>query len=139
MAKRIALFLSLILGVYLFFAASRGIDLIAVDDPAVRTLGISVIVLAVIGAIVIFREIRFGKLSYVMGQTIDESYLPIKEALPESKKEYLDLAIEKAKTDSNNWQAWYAVALGYDLISERRLARESMQHAVALYQAAKPK
>lgn len=139
MAKRVALILSGILGVYLVFAAWRGFDLLLVDDPAVRALGVSVLVLPVLGVILVAREIKFGKLSSEMGQEISESLLPKKDFTEEEKRTFLDQAIDRAKNDMDNWANWYSVALAYDVLNERKLAREAMQHSVELYQAAKPK
>lgn len=133
MAKRVALILSAILGVYLIFAAWRGFDLLLVDDPAVRALGVAVLILPTLGAILVVKEIRFGKLSFQMGQVIDESYLPSRQLSAEQKRTFLDQAIEKAKLNMENWQAWYSVALAYDLLGERKLAREAMAHSVDLY------
>lgn len=139
MAKRVALILSSILGVYLLFTASRGLDLLKVDDPAVKALGLAVLVLPILGVILVVREIRFGKLSYVMGQLIDTAYLPQTGLSEEEKTAFLESAIEKTKSDMKNWQSWYSVALGYDLVNQRKLAREAMQHSVELYQEANPK
>lgn len=139
MAKRISLILTAILSVYLVFTILRAIDFLQVDDPAVKALGIAILVLPILGAILILREIKFGKLSYQMGQTIDESFLPTTQLSEDQKSEFLDQAIERAKSQMDSWQAWYSVALAYDLLKERKLAREAMQYSVELYQAAKPK
>lgn len=133
MAKRIALILTAILSVYLVFAAWRGFDLLLVDDPVVQTLGLAVLLMPIIGGVIVLREIRFGKLSYAMGQVIDEIYLPRTDLETEQKREFLDQAIEKTKANLESWQSWYSVALAYDLLSERKLAREAMQHSVELY------
>ena len=74
-----------------------------------------------------------------MGQTISDDYLPTNDLTDEQKREYLDLAIERAKTQMQSWQAWYSVALAYDLLKERKLAREAMKYSVELYQEANPK
>lgn len=139
MAKRISLALTAILLVYLVFTVLRGLDFLAVDDPAVQALGVAVLVLPFLGAILIYREIKFGKLSYLMGQTIDESYLPVKELSEEQAREFLDVAIARAKEKMDSWQSWYSVALAYDLLKERKLARQAMQYSIELFQAAKPK
>ena len=139
MAKRVALILSGILAVYLVFAAWRGFDLLLVDDPAVRTLGVAVLVLPILGVILVTREIRFGKLSFQMGQEISESLLPRRNFTDQQKRDFLDQAIERAKNGMDNWANWYSVALGYEVLNERKLAREAMQHSVELYQAARPK
>ncbi len=139
MAKRISLILTVILLVYLGFTVLRGLDFLSVDDPAVQALGIAVLILPILGAILIYREIKFGKLSYLMGQTISDDYLPTNDLTEEQKRDYLDLAIERAKSHMENWQAWYSVALAYDLLKERKLAREAMKYSVELYQDANPK
>ncbi len=139
MARRIALILAAVLSVYLIFAALRGIDLIKTNDPAVQALGVAVLVLPILGAILVIREIRFGKLSYQMGQDIDESYLPPADIPADEKNANLVAAIDRARDDMSNWQAWYSVALAYDLMNERKLAREAMRYSVELYQSAKPK
>lgn len=139
MAKRISLILTAILLVYLGFTVLRGLDFLSVDDPAVQALGIAVLILPILGAILIYREIKFGKLSYLMGQTISDNYLPTNDLTDEQKRDYLDLAIERAKSQMGNWQAWYSVALAYDLLKERKLAREAMKYSVELYQDANPK
>ena len=139
MAKRISLILTAILLVYLGFTVLRGLDFLSVDDPAVQALGIAVLILPILGAILIYREIKFGKLSYLMGQTISDDFLPTNDLTDEQKRDYLDLAIERAKSQMENWQAWYSVALAYDLLKERKLAREAMKYSVELYQDANPK
>lgn len=139
MARRIALILAAVLSVYLFFAASRGIDLIRTDDPAVQALGVAVLILPILGAFLVIREIRFGKLSYQMGQVIDEAYLPAADIAADQKNANLVAAIDRAKEDMDNWQAWYSVALAYELMNERKLAREAMRYSVELFQAANPK
>lgn len=139
MARRIALILAAVLSVYLFFAASRGIDLIRTDDPAVQALGVAVLILPILGAFLVIREIRFGKLSYQMGQVIDEAYLPAADIAADQKNANLVAAIDRAKEDMDNWKAWYSVALAYELMNERKLAREAMRYSVELFQAANPK
>lgn len=139
MAKRITFALSAILAVYLVFTVLRGLDFLRVDDPAVQALGAAVLILPILGGILIFREIKFGKLSYLMGQTISEKLLPLSDFTEEQKRDYLDQAIEHAKENLKSWQAWYCVALAYDLLKERKLAREAMKYSVELYQEAKPK
>jgi len=139
MARRIAIILSLILSVYLFFAASRGLDLLRAEDSGVKALGLAVLILPLLGVIVVIREIRFGRTSYQMGQTINESYLPMSDLTDDEKKINLDQVIARAKNELTSWQAWYSVALAYDLLNERKLAREAMRHSVELFQEAKPK
>ena len=134
MAKRIAFILTAVLLVYLGFAFSRGLDLLKTDSGAVKLLGLCVLVLPVLGGWLIVREIRFGFKSSSMGQQISEDLLPSREIKPRTPEAeaYLVTAVERTKQAQDSWQNWFCVALGYDLVGERKLARESMQHAVEL-------
>ena len=136
MAKRIAFILTAVLGVYLGFAFSRGIDLLKTDDTSVKLLGLCVLVLPLLGGWLVFREVRFGFKSTQMGQLVSDELLPPREIKPRSSEadQYLDIAVSRAKDVQDNWQNWFCVALGYDLVGERKLARESMQYAVELFE-----
>ena len=136
MAKRIAFILTAVLLVYLGFAFSRGLDLLNTDNSAVKLLGFCVLVLPLLGGWLIVREIRFGFKSSSMGQQVAEDLLPSREIKLRSPQadEYLESAVARTKDAQNIWQNWFCVALGYDLVGERKLARESMQYAVELFE-----
>ena len=136
MAKRIAFILSAVLAVYLGFAFSRGLDLVKTDSAAVKLLGLCVLVLPVLGGWLVIREVRFGFKSTNMGQQVAEGLLPSREIKPRSPQadEYLAGAVARTKDAQDLWQNWFCVALGYDLVGERKLARESMQYAVELFE-----
>ncbi len=135
MAKRIAFILTAVLLVYLGFAFSRGIDLLRTDNGSVKLLGLCVLVLPMLGGWLVIREVRFGFKSSQMGQQVSENLLPSREIKPRSPQadEYLEGAVARTKEAQDVWQNWFCVALGYDLVGERKLARESMQYAVELY------
>ncbi|MCX6404991.1 MAG: hypothetical protein NTW81_05760 [Actinobacteria bacterium] len=135
MAKRIAFILTAVLLVYLGFAFSRGIDLLRTDNGSVKLLGLCVLVLPMLGGWLVIREVRFGFKSSQMGQQVSENLLPSREIKPRSPQadEYLEGAVARTKEAQEVWQNWFCVALGYDLVGERKLARESMQYAVELY------
>jgi hypothetical protein len=136
MAKRIALGLSAVLGVYVFFAASRGFVLLKSNSGPVQVLGLAIIALTGLGAYLVYRELRFGFKTAELGRVIDEVELPTRSMDSEALDSYLELAIEKAQAQPQEWTVWYCVALGYHLHSDRKLARESMRYAVELYEKA---
>lgn len=136
MAKRIAFILSAVLAVYLGFAFSRGLDLLKADSAAVKLLGFCVLVLPVLGGWLVIREVLFGFKSTNMGQRVPEQMLPSREikARSDEADAYLEIAVARTKEAQDEWQNWFCVALGYDLVGERKLARESMQYAVELFE-----
>jgi hypothetical protein len=135
MAKRIAFILAAVLAVYLGFAFSRGIDLLKTDNSSVKLLGLCVLVLPLLGGWLVIREVRFGFKSSNMGQQITEGLLPSQEIKPRSPEAdtYLESAVARTKDAQDDWQNWFCVAIGYDLVGERKLARESMQYALELF------
>jgi len=134
-AKRIAFALGVVLAVYMLFSASRGIDLIQSGDAAAQIMGVAVILIPLIGAYLIYREVRFGYATSRIGKAIDETLLPTVGMTSEQEGAYLDTALDNARSDESNWALWYCVALGYDLNNDRRRARESMRQAISLFQA----
>jgi hypothetical protein len=135
MAKRIVFILTVVLFVYLGFAFSRGIDLLKTDNGAVKLLGFCVLILPLLGGWLVIREVRFGFKSSQMGNQVSDVLLPQREIKPRSPEadEYLEAAVARTKDAQDVWQNWFCVALGYDLVGERKLARESMQYSVELY------
>ena len=134
MAKRIALALAAVVAAYVGFAASRGVVLIQNENLPVKVLGLAILALTFIGAFLVYRELRFGFKTAEMGRVIDEVELPARSMDADALDAYLVQAIELAQAQPGNWKVWYCVALGYHLHTDRKLARESMRHAVELYE-----
>jgi len=134
MAKRIALALAAVVAAYVGFAASRGVVLIQNENLPVKVLGLAILALRFIGAFLVYRELRFGFKTAEMGRVIDDVELPARSMDADALDAYLVQAIERAQAQPGNWKVWYCVALGYHLHTDRKLARESMRHAVELYE-----
>lgn len=135
MAKRIAFALGIVLAVYMVFSALRGIDLIQSGDVAAQIMGVAVILIPLVATYLIYREVRFGYATARMAKAIDESLLPTFGMTSDEEGAYLDAALESARADEASWSRWYCVAVGYDINNDRKRARESMRHAIALFQA----
>jgi hypothetical protein len=125
-----------VLAVYVGFAASRGVVLIQNGTTPVQILGFAILAITLLGAYLVYRELRFGFKTAQLGRVINEVELPTKSMDSDALDSYLLQAIDKARDEPENWTAWYCVALGYHLHSDRKLARESMSYAVALYDKA---
>ena len=135
MAKRIAFALGVILAVYMVFSAMRGIDLIQSGDVAAQLMGLAVIVVPLVGGYLIYREIRFGYATSRLGNAVDETLLPTHGMSDDERNSYLESALERGRAHEDSWSAWYCIALGYDLNSDRKSARESMRHAISLFES----
>lgn len=140
--------LSLLVGggvaVYLVFIAARAWVLIASGDPVPVMLGFSVVVLPLIGAWYLWRELLFGLRTQAMGRELaDEGGLPVDD-LPRTpsgriERAAADLRFEEyrelAQQAPEDWRSWYRLAIAYDDARDRRRARESMRTAIRLYRA----
>lgn len=133
MAKKFSLILTAVLFVYMAFAAWFGVTLLLAGNMPVKVLGGTILFFPAIGMYLIIRELRFGYKTSTLGSLMFDQDLPNKEMTEAEKSSYLEQAIARAKIHSQDWKAWYCVALGYHITGDRKVARESMQYAIKLY------
>lgn len=143
-ARTLAWVLAAAVAVYLVFTVARSWVLIASGDPVPMLLGVSVIVIPLIGAWVLWRELAFGLRTQTLGRELgSEGGLPVDD-LPRTPSG----RIEKAAADErfatyeqqvqeapDDWRAWYRLAIGYDDARDRKRARSAMRRAIALHDA----
>lgn len=135
MAKRFAIGLISVLGVYVIFAIDRGVSFIKQDSFGVRVLGVGVILIGTLGFYVIFKELRFGSTVAQLAQQADftgkpDNNTPLTEA---QCAELFDDAQSAVAEQPGDWQSWYHLANAYDLNRDRGRAREAMRTAIRLY------
>ena len=142
--RTVAWILAAAVAVYLVFTAARSWVLIASGDPVPMLLGLSVIVIPLIGAWVLWRELAFGMRTQQLGRELGaEGGLPVDDlprtpsgrieraAADERFTEY-ELQVQQAPDD---WRGWYRLAIGYDDARDRKRARAAMRRAIALHDA----
>lgn len=141
-ARTIAWILAVAVGVYLLFVAARAWVLISSGDPVPVLLGISVIVIPLLGAWMLGRELVFGLRSQHLGRTLaSEGGLP-RDDLPRTPSGRIERAAAderfeeyraEAAADPDDWRNWYRLAIAYDDARDRRRAREAMRTAIRLH------
>jgi hypothetical protein len=143
-SRTVAWIVAAAVAVYLVFTAARAWVLISSGDPVPVLLGLSVIVIPIIGAWVLWRELAFGLRTQRLGRELGEQGgLPVddlprtpsgrieRQAADERFAEY-----EQQVQDSpDDWRAWYRLAIGYDDARDRKRARAAMRRAIALHDA----
>jgi cytochrome c-type biogenesis protein CcmH/NrfG len=139
--RRAALALGVLVAVYLGLVGWRGARLLGEGTPTTAVLGLAIIVLPVVGAWAIWREIRFGLESQQMARQLErEGGLPVDD-LPRRPsgrpdRAAADAAFERrriaAETAPDDWRSWFRLALAYDDAGDRRRARQSMRQAMRL-------
>lgn len=145
-AKSLSWLLAAAVGVYIVFAGMRAWVFIVTGDPVLVLLGLSVVVVPVIGVWVLWRELMFGRHTQVLGSTLAaEGGLPVDD-LPRTasgriEKDAADarFAVYEADVQAHpeDWRCWYRLAMGYDDSRDRKRARAAMRQAIALYEAPK--
>ena len=133
-----ALALGAVVAVYLGLVGWRGVLLVGDGTPSSVLLGLAVIILPLVGAWALWRELRFGLETQQMARELAaEGGLPVDDLprRPSGRPERAaaDAAFEQRRTATesapNDWRAWFRLALAYDDAGDRRRARQTMRHA----------
>lgn len=142
MRGRIAVIvMAVLLALYLVLVGQRAVLFVLTGEPIAIGIGMALVVLPVVGAWALVREIRFGAAAERLGRVLEaEGGLP-EEEFPARQSGRLDrdavdaafpafrTAVEAAPTD---WRAWYRLGLAYDGAGDRRRARAAIREAIRL-------
>jgi len=140
--RTVAIILTVATAAYLVLAAWRSWALVTSGDAVAAGLGVAVVVIPVIGAWLLYREIVFGMRTQALGRELaDEGGLPVddlprtasgrveRDAADQRFAEY-QREVEQVPED---WRAWYRLAIGYDDARDRKRARAAMREAIRLH------
>ena len=140
--RLVAFILATAVAVYLLFTLARSWVLIASGDPVPVALGVAVIVIPVIGAWVLYRELAFGMRTQQLGRELGaEGGLPVDD-LPRTPSGRIERDAADARFAEyeqqvlhtpDDWRAWYRLAIGYDDARDRKRARAAMRRAITLH------
>ncbi|MFI8594051.1 tetratricopeptide repeat protein [Microbacterium sp. NPDC078428] len=135
-----------LLVLYLVLVGQRAVVLIGTGEAVGVAMGVSLLVLPVIAAWAIGRELWFGVGAERLGRRLEaEGALPDEVVathpsgrIDRSEGEavfprYRD-AVAAAPED---WRAWYRLALAYDAAGDRRRARHAVRQAIRFERAAR--
>ena len=130
-----------LLALYLVYTADRGVSLLLSGSGAGMVLGLGMILLPVLGAWALVREILFGTRIQMMAQQLSDSGDLAEDNLPRTPSGKVDREAAAAEFESfaaaveqepENWKAWFNLACMYDAVGERKRARAAMRNAWAL-------
>ncbi|MDQ4008602.1 MAG: hypothetical protein M3211_10950 [Actinomycetota bacterium] len=140
--RLVAAVLVAVLVVYLVLVGYRGVLLVASSDPVAVTLGVGVLLLPVVGAYVVWREVQFGFATQRLAGELAAAGRWPQEQLPTAPsgrpdRDAADAVFAVRRQDvqaaPQDWQAWFRLALAYEDARDRRRAREAMRRAIALH------
>ncbi|TDW23231.1 hypothetical protein [Kribbella kalugense] len=138
-AKRTAILLAVVFVAYAVLLGWRGVLLIGTGDPVAIVLGIAVLVIPVLGAYLVWRELQFGRRTEVLARELEASGgLPVDD-LPRRPSGRIDRAAAdeafgKYKTEAeaapDDWRVWFRLSTAYDAAGDRKRARATMRAAI---------
>lgn len=132
---------TLLLGLYLWLTLRQSWLLITGGDVVGRAIGVALVVLPVIAAVFVGREIVFGlQAQHLLRRMSTERSLPVDD-LPKRPSGRADRAAAdaafprwKAEVEASpgDWRAWYRLGLAYRASGDTRRARASVRRAIEL-------
>jgi cytochrome c-type biogenesis protein CcmH/NrfG len=142
MRSRVAVIvMAVLLALYLVLVGQRAVLFVLTGEPVAVAIGIALIVLPVVGAWALTRELLFGFAAERLGRRLDaEGGLPPEEfpARPSGRldREAVDSAFPHYRTAvedaPSDWRTWYRLGLAYDGAGDRRRARQAVRQAIRL-------
>jgi hypothetical protein len=141
-----ALVMSALLVIYLVAVVQYAIVLIGIDDWIARAMGTALLVLPLIGAWALVREITFVLRAEKLMRTLrDAGELPVDD-LPKLPSGRADPVLadaqfpqyqEAVEAAPESWRAWFRLGLAYDASGDRPRARWATREAIRLQRAAR--
>jgi cytochrome c-type biogenesis protein CcmH/NrfG len=126
---------------YIVLVAQRAWLLLASGDPVGIAMGAALVVLPVVAAWALGRELWFGVRAESLGKTLaDEGALPADEVpvrpsgrvVREDAEALFPAYRSDVEAHPDDWRAWYRLGLAYDAAGDRRRARSAVRHSIRL-------
>jgi len=135
-----AIFMSLLVVIYLAFALNYAWILVTDDSLLANAMGYALGLLPLLGAWVLVLELRFGRSSGVLASRLEaEGEMPTEFSRTPSGRadrpsaEALFPTFAKAvESQPERWQAWMRLGMAYDACGDRRRARWAIRRAISL-------
>jgi len=139
-AKQTAFVLAVVFVAYAVLIGWRGVLLIEVGTPVPVVLGVAVLVIPLVGAYLVWREIQFGRQTEALARELEAAGgLPVDD-LPRRPSGRVDRAAADeafgrykaaAEAAPDDWRVWFRLSTAYDAAGDRKRARAAMRTAIA--------
>lgn len=140
MSARIgAVVLAVLLVLYLVLVGDRAIRFLLTGEPLGIGIGVALILLPLVGAWALVRELLFGVRAERLGQQLEREGLLPEEEVPvrpsgRVEREAADALFPAYRADveaaPDRWQGWYRLGLVYDAAGDRKRARQAIRTAI---------
>ncbi len=139
--------IGVLVAVIAFYAALigfKGVALLGSGSVVAVVLGVALVVLPVLGLLLVWREVEFGRRTAVLARALEqEGGLPLDD-LPRRPSGRVDRSAadghfarmrEQAEARPDDWRSWFRLAMAYDAAGDRTRAREAARYALDLHAA----
>ena len=132
-----------LLALYLVLVGWRAVQFVQTGEPVAVVMGVALIVLPIIGAWALWRELAFGLRSQALVRRLEgegglDLGIPVRPS-GRPDRAAADAAFPAFRTaaeaDPDSWRAWLRLGLAYDAAGDRRRARRAVRRAIALERA----
>lgn len=130
-----------ILALYLVLIGQRAWLLLTSGDAVAITMGVALVVIPIIGAWAIGRELLFGMQAEKLARRLEaEDALPTEQIDVRTSgrplRDQADQLFPAYRADveqhPEDWRAWFRLSLAYDGAGDRKRAREAARRAIKL-------
>jgi hypothetical protein len=142
-AKTGAIVMAVLLAIYIGLVGWRAVQFVATGEPVAVAIGLALIVLPIIAAWALWRELIFGVRSQVLVKRLEgEGALDL--GIPHRPSGRPDRGAADAafsgfrtaaESEPDSWRAWLRLGLAYDAAGDRRRARGAIRRAITLERA----
>lgn len=139
-AKVGAIVMAVLLALYIVLVGWRAVQFLGTGEPIAVAMGVALIVLPLIAAWALWREVMFGVRSQALVRRLEaEDGLDLGIPLSPSgrpERASADAAFHafraEAEAEPESWRAWLRLGLAYDAAGDRRRARSAVRQAITL-------
>jgi cytochrome c-type biogenesis protein CcmH/NrfG len=133
--------MAVLLGLYLVLAGQRAYLLLVSGEPVGVAMGAALLVLPVIAAWALWRELSFGRRAQALATRLEqEGGVPAEELdlrpsgrpLREQAEELFPAYRADVEAHPDDWRAWLRLSMAYDGAGDRTRARQAARRAIAL-------
>jgi tetratricopeptide (TPR) repeat protein len=142
-AKAGAVVMAVLLALYVALVGWRAVQFVQTGEPVAIAMGVALIVLPVLAAWAIWRELQFGARSQRLVERLESEGgldlgLPLRPS-GRPERAAADAAFpafrEAVEAEPDSWRAWLRLGLAYDAAGDRRRARRAVRKAIELERA----
>lgn len=136
--------MAVLLALYIVLVAQRAWLLLISGEPIAIAMGIALVVLPVLAAWALSRELWFGVRAERLGRRLEAegavpadqvSVRPSGRVIREDADAVFPVYRADVEENPQDWRAWYRLGVAYDAAGDRRRARAAVRTAIRLESA----